>query len=121
MSAPPTADVPCNGCTACCRGQVVALFPEHGDDLKVLSRHVGLGSGVLVLEETDGGDCIYLKDGGCSVWEHRPAMCRAFDCRRHFQSFTRPERRRLMKQGIAAREIFEAGRARLHTLKTAGT
>ena len=120
MTVPPTADVPCNGCTACCRGQVVALFPEHGDNLKVLSRHVDLG-GAIILEETESGDCIYLQDGGCSVWEHRPAMCRAFDCRKHFQSFTRPERRRMVKDGIASRDIFDAGRARLHTLKTAET
>lgn len=114
------ADVPCNGCTACCRGEIVMLFPEHGDNPKVLAQHFDLG-GKLILEQTDSGDCVYLKDGGCSVWEDRPAMCRAFDCRRHYQSFTRSERRRMVKSGIASRSVFDAGRSRLHTLKTVMT
>ena len=42
-------------------------------------------------------------------------MCRAFDCRKHFQSFTRQERRRMVKAGIASRDVFEAGRVRLES------
>ena len=114
----PSADVPCNGCTACCREQMVTLDPKLGDDLEVLSQHFALGH-MLILESTENGDCVYLDDGGCSVWEHRPAMCRTFDCRKHFQSFTRPERRRMVKAGIASRDVFEAGRVRRHTLEPA--
>lgn len=91
---------------------MVILDPELGDDLSILSQHFKLGD-TPILDSTENGDCVYLEDGGCSVWEHRPAMCRAFDCRKHFQSFTRPERRRMVKAGIASREVFDAGRARL--------
>ena len=109
-----TAHVPCDSCTACCRNQLVALLPEYGDVLDSLQHH--MLNGIPVLDEKENGDCIYLKDGACSIWERRPAMCRAFDCRLHFMQFTRTQRRRMMKEGRAAREIFEAGRKRLHTL-----
>ena len=113
---PPDVDVPCNGCTACCRKQIVALFPEYGDDPAILSRHVER-DGVLILDEAENGDCVYLQDGGCSVWEHRPVLCRTFDCRQHFRDYTRAQRRRMVKAGLVSKEIFDAGRARLHTLK----
>ncbi len=111
----PTANVPCNGCTACCRNQPVLLFPEHGDDPKRLSRHYAVGP-ALVLEEAENGDCVYLEEGGCSVYEYRPVMCRAFDCRKHYLSFTRAERRRLVRDGASSEAVFDAGRSRLHTL-----
>ena len=111
----PIANVPCNGCTACCRNQVVVLFPEHGDDLTILSRHIDLG-GAVILMDAENGDCIYLENGKCSVYEHRPAMCRAFDCRDMFRSLSRAQRRRMVRDGTGSEEIFDAGRARLHTL-----
>ena len=27
------------------------------------------------------GACVHLGDGGCSIYEHRPATCRRYDCR----------------------------------------
>ena len=99
-----TADVPCDGCTACCRKELVVLFPEHGDDLDALRKHHVI-NGVTALDRRQNGDCVYLEERGCSVWEKRPAMCRAFDCRLQFLSFTRSERRRMK----GSKEIFAAG------------
>lgn len=69
----------CNGCTACCRWGSVILQPsdkaedyetERLDDLTVLKR------------QTDGRTCWYLdEEKGCTIYDKRPAVCRAFDCR----------------------------------------
>jgi Fe-S-cluster containining protein len=34
-----------------------------------------------VLKSKPDGSCVYLGDQGCSIYERRPQMCRAFDCR----------------------------------------
>ena len=74
----PTRDVPCDGCTACCESPVgVKLFP--GIDDIASYRHEEVGDEVLM--ETDEGGCIYLGEGGCTIYERRPVTCRFFDCR----------------------------------------
>lgn len=37
-------------------------------------------AGTKVLEGTETGDCFYLKDGLCSVYEERPKACREWHC-----------------------------------------
>lgn len=41
--------------------------------------------GFPALAWKDNGDCIYLADGKCSIYEQRPTMCRAFDCRGYYK------------------------------------
>lgn len=90
-----TSIVPCNGCTACCRGELVVICEEiDGDPGKwdtvalaecgeagVLANEMMHGFGDLrVLRQVEGA-CVYLGDQGCTIYERRPAMCRSFDCR----------------------------------------
>ena len=57
-------NVPCDGCTACCRSKM--RVPD--------------GNGGF-LAKRDDGSCVHLIDGQCSIYERRPPACRAFDCR----------------------------------------
>jgi hypothetical protein len=73
--------VPCGGCTACCyyegipvdakrdRQRLPHLLTERNADRE------------LVLQRRADGACIHLGERGCTVYEHRPGVCRSFDCR----------------------------------------
>lgn len=119
---PPIADVPCHGCTSCCKRTLIVLLPEEGD-LEVLYETQTVvnpltGKDAKALLQTATGDCIYLKDHGCSVYDHRPVICKAFDCRRYFLDFhTREERRRAMRNGTVDPAVIRAGAARQSSLK----
>jgi Fe-S-cluster containining protein len=81
------ADVPCDGCTACCTSsQFVHIGPEESDALAHIPRGLlfpapGLPSGHVVLGYDERGHCPMLTDGACSIYEHRPRTCRTYDCR----------------------------------------
>jgi uncharacterized protein len=111
------ANVPCNGCTACCRHEAILLLPEHGDRIEDYDYEM-VGS-IAVVRLKPNGDCVYLGEHGCTIHDRAPVICRAFDCRRFYLSRTRNERRMLASRkgtGIASREVLDAGRARLNTL-----
>jgi hypothetical protein len=80
-------DVPCNGCTACCRSrQFVPVGSDERDALahippNLLFAAPRLPAGTLVLGYDDHGHCPMLVDDRCSIYEHRPAACRTYDCR----------------------------------------
>jgi Putative zinc- or iron-chelating domain len=104
-------DVPCNGCVACCRHELVLVLPGDGDDptsydCNIIETPAGQ---VHALKHRPNGDCIYLGPTGCSIWERTPTMCKIFDCRKLFLRFTRNERRRMP----GAKQVFAAARARL--------
>ena len=35
-----------------------------------------------MLDHKPNGDCIYLGNGGCTIHESKPRMCREMDCRK---------------------------------------
>jgi len=107
------SSVPCNGCTACCQGELVVLDPEAGDDPALYLTRQSADGAHHALQQKANGDCVYLGPSGCSIWARAPAMCRTFDCRKFFLRFNRAARRR-MKDG---KDIFDAGRARLGSLQ----
>jgi Fe-S-cluster containining protein len=73
-------EIPCaenlRWCRAVCGALVVHLGPED------------VAAGVVtpdperpdLLAHRDG-TCVHIAAGACTVYEHRPAPCRAFDCR----------------------------------------
>jgi hypothetical protein len=69
------SDVPCEGCTACCRN-VIMLLPEEGDNVAsydsepVPNRHGGVAG--YILRQREDGACVYLGDRGCTIYERRP-------------------------------------------------
>lgn len=75
--------VPCNGCTACCRGHdVVVLMP--GEETKYRSHRV---AGKWVLARQGNGDCEYVTASGCSIHGAAPRVCQGYDCRKQVARF----------------------------------
>jgi Fe-S-cluster containining protein len=81
------AEVPCGGCTACCRSSYfVHIAPDETDTLRRVPRELlfpapGLPEGHVVLGYDDNGHCPMLVEEGCSIYDDRPRTCRNFDCR----------------------------------------
>jgi len=81
------ADVPCDGCTACCRAsQFVHIAPDEHDTLAhippaLLFPAPMMPRGHVVLGYDERGHCPMLVDDRCSIYAHRPRTCRAYDCR----------------------------------------
>lgn len=81
------AEVPCGGCTACCTSfQFVHIGPDETDTLahipgELLFPAPRLSPGHVLLGYDERGHCPMLVDGRCSIYEHRPRTCRAYDCR----------------------------------------
>ena len=81
------SDVPCNGCTACCRSsQFVHIGPDETGTLaripaELLFPAPGRPRGHVVLGYDERGHCPMLVDDKCSIYEHRPNACRTYDCR----------------------------------------
>jgi hypothetical protein len=121
----PLVSVPCNGCTACCRNDLLFLHPEMGDiaeDYETMPATNPLnGRPGLALKHKPEGGCIYLGDAGCTIHDRAPAICREFDCRGFYLSFMerydRGERRRMVARNYVSKDVIEAGRSRLHTLE----
>ncbi|MDQ1509561.1 MAG: uncharacterized protein QOG50_1405 [Actinomycetota bacterium] len=81
------SDVPCDGCTACCRSsQFVHIGPDEIDALAripaaLLFPAPGRPHGHVVLGYDERGHCPMLVDDACSIYEDRPKACRTYDCR----------------------------------------
>jgi Fe-S-cluster containining protein len=81
------SDVPCDGCTACCRSsQFVHIEPDELDTLAHVPTELqfpapGRPRGHVVLGYDERGHCPMLVDDRCSIYAHRPRACRTYDCR----------------------------------------
>jgi Fe-S-cluster containining protein len=81
------SDVPCDGCTACCRSsQFVHIEPDETETLaqippELLFAAPRLPRGHVLLGYDDQGRCPMLVGGRCSIYAHRPRTCRTYDCR----------------------------------------
>lgn len=110
-------NVPCNGCTACCKTQKAPLFPEYGDQTsRYLTEPTVMKDGTKrrMLKRKDNGECHYLGDSGCTIHDRVPWVCRRFDCRRLALGFGDAA---IMREvwGVAD-NVVRAGFSRLHTL-----
>ena len=80
-------DVPCEGCTACCRShQFVLIEPDDRATLKrvdprLLAPAPGRPAGWMVMGFDQDGRCPMLGEAGCTIYEDRPRNCRVYDCR----------------------------------------
>ncbi len=73
-------DVPCNGCTLCCQGDAIRLLPEDDAGAFATVPHPYL-AGARMIAHKANGDCVYLGEGGCTIHERAPSLCRSADCR----------------------------------------
>jgi len=79
--------VPCGECTACCTSsQFIHIGPDETETRSHIPAELmfpapGLPSGHVVLGYDEHGHCPMLIDDQCSIYDHRPATCRTYDCR----------------------------------------
>lgn len=79
--------VPCAECRACCHSSLfIHIAPDERDTLAHIAPGLlfpapGAPPGHLLMGYDRHGRCPMLTDAGCSIYEHRPRTCRAFDCR----------------------------------------
>ena len=80
----------CTACGRCCTGGNGYVWVETSE-ITALARHLSLtlddfgrrylrrvGERYALLERDPGGDCIFLRDARCSVYEVRPRQCVTF-------------------------------------------
>jgi len=79
----------CTGCGKCCTGGDGYVWASVGE-IRALAARFGLATdefgrrylrrfeGRYALVDSAGGDCVFLRGKTCSVYEDRPAQCRAF-------------------------------------------
>lgn len=81
-----SAEVPCGTCTACCTSSQFVLIEEDETDALAhipapLRFPAPRRPGSFVLGYDENGRCPMLANEACSIYEHRPRTCRAYDCR----------------------------------------
>jgi Fe-S-cluster containining protein len=98
------ADVPCDGCTACCTAsQFVLVEPDEHDALAAIPAELlfpapRMPAGYRVMGYGEDGACPMFVDGRCSIYAARPRACRVYDCRVYAAAGVEPP-----DAGVAAR------------------
>ncbi len=105
----PEIVVPCDSCTACCRGRAIRpLYSERGDAVETyVHQYV---EGIPVLAWNSNGDCIYVSPEGCTIHTRRPALCRGYDCRVAYLNLTRRQRWVDVRKRPYQKAIYAAAR-----------
>lgn len=73
--------VPCGACSACCYYEGIPVDKKRDRQRLPHLRTEQNAAGELVLRQRADGACVHLGERGCTVYEHRPTICRSFDCR----------------------------------------
>lgn len=118
----------CAGCVKCCQGEAVFLTVHDDPSLydtepvEILpGRFMPVDTVPLQLKRRENGDCVYLGEGGCTIYERRPHICKAFDCRGYVAhmkaNYTRADRRRLARamgqKSLIRTAVWQEGEKRL--------
>lgn len=108
-----TTQVPCESCVTCCRDQYIILMAEDEANLSAYQfDEIKVRETVFrILKSNPDGTCVHLGPQGCSIYEQRPEVCRAYDCRKQFLIMSRNERRQFKNS-----QIWDEARKRLPTL-----
>lgn len=90
--------VKCGACNKCCHGEIV-LIDNRFESPAEYDTEPHAGSDIVrqLRRSSKTGACVYLGPEGCTIYERRPLMCRAFDCVQWLSAFDRGSRRRLLK------------------------
>ncbi|HUQ11510.1 MAG TPA: YkgJ family cysteine cluster protein [Steroidobacteraceae bacterium] len=81
-------DVACGDCRGCCvSSYYVKVRDREADAIASIGASIGdrglepgpAGSRLMGFHAN--GHCLMLRDGNCSIYQHRPETCRTYDCR----------------------------------------
>ena len=86
LAGGPGMDVACGDCVGCCTSSYFIKVRSHE---AVALRHIPAehlvpapgDPGTRLMGYDAAGHCPMFRDGGCSVYAHRPETCRIYDCR----------------------------------------
>ncbi|EJG5414317.1 YkgJ family cysteine cluster protein [Salmonella enterica] len=117
------ANVPCAGCTACCKGDAISIHPELGDDTEAYQTVPHFmpqlaAKGVRMLAHDANRNCVYLGEAGCTIHGRAPALCREFDCRKMAKRLGHTRARKLAKKGVVDMTVIRMGLLRMDSLTT---
>jgi Fe-S-cluster containining protein len=120
------AEVPCDGCSACCTaGQFVHIAPDETETLGRIPRRLLfpaplMPEGHVVIPHDARGHCPLLVGGRCSIYEDRPRTCRTYDCRVFAATGVAPDDRLIAERAARWRFTYasEADRARHDEMRT---
>lgn len=101
-------ETPCDGCTACCKGDAVRILP-HEDPTKWETEPHWKVPGARMLAHKENGDCHYLGEHGCTIQDDKPQQCYTMDCRRVMHALTPAQRRDLVKRGALSQAMVDRG------------
>jgi Fe-S-cluster containining protein len=102
-------ELECDGCRLCCQTSQIVLLP-HDDVQFYLTKRHPTDSRKRVLSKRANGDCIYLGETGCNMYECRPRLCRQFDCRQYAYLISEEEAEQLKQHGLLMEEVWKKGR-----------
>jgi len=120
------AEVPCDGCSACCTaGQFVHIAPDESETLARVPRRLLfpaplMPEGHVVIPHDARGHCPLLVGGRCSIYEDRPRTCRTYDCRVFAATGVEPDDGLIAERAARWRFTYasESDRARHEELRT---
>ena len=80
----------CTGCGACCTGSN-SVVRVNSEDIERLYKYLSIPRDLferrylrrvnqrwILIDQNGAGDCIFLKENKCEVYEARPRQCRTF-------------------------------------------
>ena len=88
-------------------------LPSAPPDFLQRCRRAGAQYAVAEVRRHKNGDCVYLGEAGCMIYDRRPVICRGFDCRKLFLRQSREERRQWIRDKMVSRDVYAAARKRL--------
>lgn len=111
-------DVPCDGCTLCCKGDAVRILPHEPQDKWQTEPHP-YKAGARMIAHKPNGDCFYLGESGCTIQHDKPQQCWEMDCRRVALGIpSKSVLKRLVHQGAVNPAVHQRGLelAKLHPM-----
>ena len=111
-----TQFVPCNGCTLCCKGDLIRLTSNDNPVEYITEPHFRI-PGALMLAHKENGDCIYLEENGCSIHSRAPELCLSADCRTLALKYDFETAMSMHNSGLLNILVWDKGKELLNELK----
>lgn len=106
-------EVPCGDCNLCCIKGGIKLEPpdydENGEPRFIVMPELSENRHLLGFRE-DEKRCVYLHKGKCAIHNDKPAVCRAFDCRKLAVIFSKAQMTDFADRGLFPMDWWERGK-----------